>query len=166
MAISKERIEYLALIAEIIGGLGVIISVIYLALQVGDGNKELRAQNHRNALDLAQRPFEMLVEDREIAQIYVKGRSNFESLSEDERERLRLYNFILFNSWEFSYYQNVEDTIPPELWFGHDGYMRSEVRTNPGFVRSWKDLLDSFDDPFKTYVNEVISAGGSPVLKD
>ena len=76
MAIHKDRIEYIALLAEIIGALGVIISVIYLALQVGDGNKELRAQNHHDSLSLAQRPMEMLITDKEIAGIYLAGKQS------------------------------------------------------------------------------------------
>jgi hypothetical protein len=69
----KETIEYLALVAEIIAAAGVIISVIYLALQVNDSNIEMRAQTHYNALTLAQRPLEMLVERPELGELVTKA---------------------------------------------------------------------------------------------
>ena len=160
MAIAKERIEYFALMAEIVGGLGVIISVIYLAVQVGDGNKELRAQNHYNALSLAQQPMQMLIADKEIAGIYVAGLKDPKGLSETDAERLEHYNLLLFNSWEFSYYQNMGETIPPELWYGHDGWMRGEAKTNAAFQSTWRDLEYAFADPFRNYVNEVFEETG------
>ena len=155
MALSKERVEYYALIAEIVGGFGVIISVIYLAVQVGDGNNELKAQNHSNALALAQKPMEMLIADKELAQLKVVARTNRSDLSEADKERLEHYDFLLFNSWEFSYYQNQEDNIPPDLWFGHDGWMRGEVKSDPSFEVSWRLVEHAFGIPFREYVNEL-----------
>ena len=160
MPIAKERIEYFALMAEIVGGLGVIISVIYLALQVGDGNKELRAQNHHNALTLAQRPMEMLIADKEIAALYVAGQSGANNLSEPDRARLRHYNFQQFNAWEFSYYQNEDKIIQPELWIGHDGWMREEARTNLAVKSTWYEMEHSFAKPFRSYVNQILSEAG------
>ncbi|MGR8946679.1 MAG: hypothetical protein ACU84Q_01440 [Gammaproteobacteria bacterium] len=37
MPVSKEKVEYFALVAERAGGLGVIISVVYLALRSAMG---------------------------------------------------------------------------------------------------------------------------------
>ena len=158
MAINKEKIEYFALLAEIIGALGVIISVIYLAVQVGDGNKELRAQNHHDALELAQSPMQMLIENGDLAEIYIKSKKSADLLSEAEEERIATYNFILFNSWEFSYYQNVDNSIPHELWIGHDGWMRGEVEDNPAFERGWREHEHAFAEPFKGYVNALFTA--------
>ena len=62
MTSRKERIEVAALVAEIVGAVAVVISVAYLAVQVSEGNKELRSQSHYNALSLGQRPFEIELE--------------------------------------------------------------------------------------------------------
>jgi len=111
MAIQKERIEYFALLAEIVGALGVIISVVYLAVQVGDGNKELRAQNHHDSLSLAQRSMEMLITDKEIAALYLAGKELPNNLSEVDNVRLEYFYFLTLNAWEFSYYQNKDGAV-------------------------------------------------------
>ena len=126
-------------------------------VQVGDGNNELRAQNHYTALSLAQRPMEMLIADKEIAALKVASRTNPDGLSEADRERLEHYDFLLFNSWEFSFLQQQDGTIPQELWQGHDGWMRGQVETNPSFESSWRKLEHSFGTSFKQYVNDLYS---------
>ena len=45
-----------AKIAEILGGVAVVMSVIYLAVQISDNNRLLRSQAHFNALELTQAP--------------------------------------------------------------------------------------------------------------
>ena len=160
MAIQKERIEYFALLAEIVGALGVIISVVYLAVQVGDGNKELRAQNHHDSLSLAQRSMEMLITDKEIAALYLAGKELPNNLSEVDNVRLEYFYFLTLNAWEFSYYQNKDGAVPPELWIGQDGWMRSEIRTSPALRAAWVTLQSSFAEPFRSYANELMELSG------
>ena len=49
-------LQGLAHIGEFIGGIAIIISLAYLAIQVSDSNRLLRSQAHYNALVLAQAP--------------------------------------------------------------------------------------------------------------
>ena len=51
--IPKTTLEYWALIAEIAGAIAVVMSVIYLGVQVRASTKVLRSQAHFNALSLA-----------------------------------------------------------------------------------------------------------------
>ena len=51
---TATKLERWALFAEIAGAIAVVLSVVYLALQVSDNNRLLRSQAHYNALELAQ----------------------------------------------------------------------------------------------------------------
>ena len=57
---SSTKLERWALFAEIAGAIAVVLSVAYLALQVSDNNRLLRSQAHYNALELTQRPLEIM----------------------------------------------------------------------------------------------------------
>ena len=57
---SGTKLERWALIAEIAGGIAIVLSVVYLAVQISDNNRLLRSQAHYNALSLGQRPFELM----------------------------------------------------------------------------------------------------------
>ena len=156
LGIPKERVEYFALVAEIIAGLGVIISVVYLALQVGDGNKELRAQNHHDSLALAQRALEMIIEDEQVAALYSAAKKGQTDFSDADAWRLQFFYFLQLNAWEFSYYQNRDESIPHELWLGQDGWMREEISLTPALRVAWGNMQASFAEPFRGYVNDLV----------
>jgi hypothetical protein len=63
-AIPETTLEYWALIAEIARAIAIVVSVIYLGVQIRANTKVLRSQAHYNALSLAQRPFEMAIADQ------------------------------------------------------------------------------------------------------
>ncbi|MBI2763288.1 MAG: hypothetical protein HYX54_05995 [Chloroflexi bacterium] len=120
--------------------------------QIRDNTKVLRTQAHYNALLLAQRPFEMLIENESLAKVVNVGYATREALSDDDWSRCSYYTFMQFNSWEYLYYQNRDGSIPKELWVGADAYFRSLVATRPGLVRFWSEFEASFDEPFRSYV--------------
>ena len=152
MVIAKERIEYSALVAEIVAALGVIISVVYLAIQVGDSNNELRAQTHYNANIMVNRTLELLVSDEGLAEIVTKAAESKSGLSKAEWERFTQYELMIFNGWEYSYYLNESSSIPPQLWIGQDSYMNEQVRTRPGLKTFWDEYQHAYAEPFRSYV--------------
>ena len=104
---SKNRLKRWALFAEITGAIAVVMSVGYLALQVSDSNRLLRSQAHYNALDLAQRPIAMMVDNADLASVMLSCESNPRTVDPVAWERCSNYYIIQFNSWEYLYYQNL-----------------------------------------------------------
>jgi hypothetical protein len=85
-------------------------------LQIRDNTKVLRTQAHYNALLLAQRPFEMLIDDEGLAKVVNVGYANPDVLSDDDWARCGCYFFMQFNASEYLYHQNRDGSIPMELW--------------------------------------------------
>jgi len=152
MSARREQIEYAALVAEIVGAIAVVVSVIYLAVQIADNTKSLQNEGHYNALQLAQRPLELLIADRELAAIVTIGYEDPDALSADEWQRFAMHQVMAFNAWEFLYYAHEAGTIPPNLWAGADAYYANQLGTNTGLVRFWAEYAHIFDDPFRSYV--------------
>ncbi len=156
---SKTSLQTWALIAEIAGAIAVVLSVIYLALQVSDNNRLLRSQAHYNALELAQGPLEMLVDNEGLARIVVQCDVKPDSVEPTDWERCANYYFILFNGWEYLYYQNADGSIPPQLFRGADAIFKQFVQTKPGYRRFWADFQVAFDEPFRSYADAEFAAG-------
>jgi hypothetical protein len=154
----KETMEYLALVAEIIAAAGVIISVIYLALQVNDSNIEMRAQTHYNALTLAQRPLEMLVERPELGELVTKAQTASGELTAAERERLTYHYFLLFNAWEYTYLLSRTASISPDFVQAHEGYMKLELKRSPMALQMWREFETGFSNKFQTYIGKILNA--------
>ena len=58
-------------IADILAAAGVLISLLYLGIQVSDNNKFLRSQAHYNALELNINPIVAVISDDELAELLV-----------------------------------------------------------------------------------------------
>jgi hypothetical protein len=153
MRIQRATLEYCALIAEIAGAIAIVVSVIYLGVQIRANTKVLRSQAHYNALSLAQRPFEMAITDQSLADLMETAYASPEKLNEGQWSRCRNDLFMQFNSWEYLYYQNTDGSIPKQLWVGSDAYFKELVATKPGLKRFWSEYQHAFDDPFRSYVN-------------
>ena len=152
MRVQKTTLEYWALIAEIAGAIAIVVSVVYLGVQIRANTKVLRSQAHYNALSLAQRPFEMAIADQNLADLIETAYASPEKLNEGQWFRCANYLFMQFNSWEYLYYQNRDGSIPSQLWVGADTYFKGLVETKPGLKRFWSEYQQAFDEPFRSYV--------------
>jgi len=155
MSSRKERIEVGALVAEIIGAVAVVVSVVYLAIQISEGNKELRSQSHYNALSLGQRPFEIELENAELARIISIGYENPEDLTAEQWYRFSQYQIMAFNAWEYYFYEHGKDAIPEQLWIGANAYYVENVKTKPGLWKYWLEYQHIYAEPFHSYVEEI-----------
>lgn len=156
MQLRKERIEVAALVAEIVGAIAVVVSVVYLAVQISEGNKELRSQSHFNALSLGQRPFEIELENADLARIISIGYVNRDQLTEDEWYRFTQYQIMAFNAWEYYYYENSKGAIPENLWLGANAYYHQNLLTKPGLREFWSEYQHIYAKPFHSYVEQII----------
>ena len=151
-AMPKNRLQDWALLAEIIGALAVVLSVAYLALQVSDNNRLLRSQAHYNGLELSQRPLEMMIDNQNLAGLLVDCDEAPETVDRAGWYRCSGYYLLQFNSWEYLYYQNIDGSIPEELWNGADASFKQRVATRSGYRRFWSESQHAFDEPFRSYV--------------
>ena len=142
---------------------GLVLAVTFIAiyrqlrlqrLQMRENTKVLRSQAHYNALTLLQRPWELLIEDVGLSVIVNSGYANPEALSETEWARFSAYTFMQFNGWEYCYYQYRDGSIPKELWVGTDNTLRAWIETKPGLARFWSEARISFDEPFRSEVDQ------------
>lgn len=150
----RFRLETFARVAEIAGALAVVVSVIYLAAQITSQTKLLRSQAHFNALQLGQRPLELMVENEGLAAIVQQCNADPNGVPAAVWLRCQNYFFMQFNAWEYFFYQNGDESIPKELWGGADGYFKAAIAQQPAFGRAWKEISVGFDEPFRSYVNQ------------
>jgi hypothetical protein len=155
MRITKIKKDTIALLTQIISAFAVVITVIYLTVQIKDNTKALENQSHYNALTVAQAPIVMLVDNKDLARIVERGNINPDSLLSVERLRFYDHQFLSFNGWEYLYYANLSESIPKSLWIGADGYYSELVATKPGLIKFWAEYKHAFAEPFKSYVEAI-----------
>lgn len=87
-------------LGELVGGIAVVASLIYLASQVRQGTQATKLANHHQALSLFAHVADWTVRDREVADLFRKGLLDFAALSDTDRFRfsqLMTHLFLLYN---------------------------------------------------------------------
>ena len=150
----KDKLETVALAAEITAAVGVIVSVIYLATQVSGNTNALRSQSHDSLLTQFNSTLVMRVVDPELAEMVHRGDRDPDALSPEEWDRYVNFNIIAANSWEYGYYLNQDGSVPPSLWEGGNAYFVESARTDPGFRRFWAEYNSIYAEPFHSYADQ------------
>ena len=149
---NRISLQGLAHIGEFIGGIAIIVSLVYLAMQVSDSNRLLRSQAHYNALMLAQGPGVMMVQNPELSILIGRCQAGHDDLSSAVLARCNQHALMEINGWEYLYYQHLDNSIPSQLWLGSDAYYRNEIQTKAGYAKFWNYYHIAYAEPFHSYV--------------
>ena len=140
-------------IGELIGGIGVIVSLLYLARQIRDSAR-IERLNARYAVSQALlSTFARIDEDPELHRVWVAARDRGEELDEEDRERLGrfLYQYFVQMSLACGFSE-----IDPEI----------RARYEPNLVRFlqaatvrnwWSRQREFFDEPFRSEVDLLLT---------
>lgn len=153
----KKTLQEYALIAEIVGAVAVVVSLVYVGLSVQQNTKAIQVANHQAlvAMDLDKNSW---LRDSEFAAIYEKARQDMDTLSLAESRQYLTFVADTMNAWEFAFITHNNGAIDETIWNGWDIFYRTEMSTN-GFQQFWKDK-PTFSSDFVVYVNSVMTAAG------
>jgi len=99
-------------VAETAGTILVLVTLIYLAIQVRIANKQREIESLRHTYDSINRICELLSENTEKASIVLRGRKSLENLTDEEQMVFEFMHIRILNSVE-SWYMQLMDTSPP-----------------------------------------------------
>lgn len=115
-------------IAELVGALGVIASVLYLAGQVRASTRASAVEAKLESTDLLNKFIDKLIDSPELNDIYMRGIIDIEALTKEEY--LRFSNMSLKAFWFFSaaHFQFKTGTISEDDFYEHRTVMRYWLR--------------------------------------
>jgi len=144
----------LGALGEFLGSIGVVATLVYLAIQIRQNTNQLhnnerslrRAENNaimQNWSDLRR----LVMSDATFAEITVRGRTDYGSLDAVERERVGAWAseviWINYHLW-----QRVQESIfEPEQW-GRAQPIVVEVVRGPAGLSAWERMRGRFDSAF------------------
>jgi hypothetical protein len=136
-------------VGEFIGGIGVIVSLLYLARQIRD-NSRIERLNARYAVSQAlSRAFDRLDEDPELYRVWVAARDRGEELDEEDRERLGrfLYRYFVQLSLAYGFSE-----IDPDIRARYEPHLVRFLQA-PAVQGWWSRQRDFFAEPFRSEVD-------------
>ncbi len=131
--------EALGAVAELVGAVGVVASLLYLAAQVHASNRASAVQAKLDSTRLLNDFMDLLIQRPELNQLMIKGRKSLDALSPDEYQQFS--NLSLKAFWFFSagYFQFRRGTIAESDWFEVLAVVRYWLHS-PGCRAWWMKL--------------------------
>lgn len=151
----KLKLSQYASIAEIVGAFAVVLSLIYVGIQVNDSASAVRAASTNDANAAVQNWYLQIGTDAQTSEIFYDGLVSQEPLStHDEFQFLMIFHGA-FLGFQNSYLIAVEGTIDDELVGALTGAIVL-VKDLPGTRRYWRQRKSTFHKDFADYVDGLL----------
>lgn len=143
------KLETINALAQLIAAIGVIASLFYLAAQIRQNTRSMRAvvvdALTRGIVDIlsAQTP--------DVIRSFVRVVDNVDNASEEDRLRALPQLFALFKLFENAWFQQRQGTLDREQWRGWDAYIRTYYH-RPGVKSWWLMRRAAFAPGFRDYL--------------
>ncbi len=144
--------DALGAIAELTAALGVIVSLLYVGVQIRQNSKIVVANAVKEVADTSREWFTYLIEDPELQRIFYVGAEDPGELSETEFMRFTTLMFTYLKHIESIHYQYHSGLLTRDLWTGWD-YQTRQYLGAPGIQKYWKARRNSFSKSFQNYVD-------------
>jgi hypothetical protein len=138
-------------LSETIGALAVIISLIYLAIQIRAQTREARLQSSYQITE-AFREAILSLQDVQRAKLTIKALENIEDLEDWERLQFNAISQRYLRVWEQAHYQFTEGHLDPQLWESiHESYI--DLMGEPSIRAVWEVRKHAYRESFRDYVS-------------
>jgi hypothetical protein len=143
-------LTFVANLAEIVGTAAIVVSLVYVAVQIRQNNQHL-AQGAQRARAQAVR--DNLGTMRELAELVMKDRAG-ETLTSSEDFQMSLVWMASLFSYQTSFLQ-----LPRSELEGHARWMGRFFESNPSLRDTWKQNRDTFHPDFVRFMEGSVVKG-------
>ena len=152
--------DALGAIGEIIGALAVFLTLGYLAVQIRQNTKAVRASALDSSVNAVNAVRVAMFESAEVAAIYRKGLENPDELDDDEKVRFRLLvHTVLWAVWNI-YAQTEYGGLSKSIWAAQVPLLDRVINSRGG-IWFWDEYRMEFDEKFRDEVDKVMELKGS-----
>ena len=150
------NLEQIALIVEIIGGIVIIISLLFVGLQLKESAKATRSATAVTTVSELTSWYSNLGNSEQGSYVFWNFMTNPDSITPVERFQaiMNLHGILL--TWQNSYYLVKEGTLDKRV---QESLLEiiNGVKNNPGFQIFWKSRKAIFLKEFQEYVEEIMA---------
>lgn len=114
-------------IADIVAGVAVVVSLIFVGLQVADNTEALRSQNERALVNALEKLELNRVRDVEFADLMLRAETGGE-LSPLDLSRLEALGYLYLDNWEQAFHDQQKGLMDPDIWRALDNWLRGRLK--------------------------------------
>ena len=142
-------------IGELVAAVATIATLVYLATQIRQNTRAIRATSHHSTTDSLNVLNTLIAHDPSLARIYRVGGDGLANLTEDERVQFSFLFLAAFRVFETIYYQSKVGTLEEQLPQIEESSV-ALLLGSPGGREWWEENPFAFSPEFRRHVDEQI----------
>ena len=154
--------EALGAVAELLGAVGVIATLVYLSAQIKQHGHQLRGAATTAVYEYQRTLTEMLSEDTELYKIALRGNEDLTSLDPWEQQRFTIWCIHETGMWEMCHRLLKQGALDDELYRGKEAYWL-QLHSSPGRREWWNTHAVMLNEGFYRDISKQLEA--VPVLR-
>lgn len=151
-----STLEALGHLGEFIGAMGVVISLVYLARQLVQNTKSVRAASFNSMVQNSLRLLEHAFVDSEFAAFLERAEREPSKLTSAERVRWDAYMTAVFRHFGNLVYQHRVGAIDTQMWESYRRTLADDLGRN-GWVTWYREHAHLFSTALTEQVEEALS---------
>lgn len=140
---AERKLNAWVAIAEIISATAVVISLVYVGLQIRHSTLESEADIQAELLTYTTQRRYLIIESSDLSSLLEKGYADPDRLSPAEMLRFQNYVELIYVAWERAYMTYDAGVLSQELFNGWNTWFISVAKRDPAFI--WPMVRDSQD---------------------
>jgi heme/copper-type cytochrome/quinol oxidase subunit 1 len=145
-------------LGEFISGLAVVVTLIYLALQIRHNTRAVRSSMHQDMVESTLRIAESMSDNENVGRIVLKANEDYDNLTREEFIRFEAYAERVFSNFESVFYSYRNAMIEQDLWESWEASYLSDL-SREAIRRYWhderpqhlRDFMDFVDQYYRTH---------------
>ena len=151
----RRTLQDWASIAEIMGAVAIVFSLIYVGYELRENTRAVQAQT-RQAFSAQDMTFFETALDPPVVARAVAKRQAGEELSHLEQSQLETREHLNFRIFEHAFYQFQKGTLEADEWGRYARIIRGKCTDLPALTM-WNRLKESFQPDFRQLVDDAIA---------
>ena len=144
--------EAISAISQLVGSIAVVLSVLYLGVQVHRSTRVAKLATQDAAATALRDVTKPLMENAELERIWRIGLEDLSALSVEDRARFFHAAYQFLKAFETIHFHYVYGLMDRQLWDGWHGLLRHYVIA-PGMAHYWRLRPEVFSERFRKFVN-------------
>ena len=150
-------LEQSAYLAEIVGVFAIVVSLVYLSLQVRQNTRTTRLETVQTISSEFNNFNDMLASSGELADIYHRGVFDFQSLNTTEQVRFSLLLMRVFRTWYEQYFHWRKGALDAEFWHSRNVQL-ADAFQYPGWQWVWSARRHQYAKGFQEFIDNLVTA--------
>jgi len=148
--------EAIGAAGELVGALAVFISLVYLATQIRNSKRSDQISAASLAAASVDEWLGQIVRDSELNNVFMRGQSDFDSLSPEEKNRFALLIIQLLRASEIVWQFYKADAIESDYWASFESTLKRIVGTAGG-IRCYERNRAFMGQGFSCVVDDILN---------